>query len=158
MKIGYIVVPEEIARLWFEKKRFYANRVSRVEQVTLSKFIDLGYYEKHIRYMRSIYHEKSIALKNAVYSSSLGSVAQISGDDAGMFCRASFNIDIPEKQANKLLAENGVKLSPLSTSVEDTYRAYFPENTYTVGCGEMKISQIRDGIALWARTWEKYLK
>ncbi|MGN0150637.1 MAG: PLP-dependent aminotransferase family protein [Clostridia bacterium] len=157
MKIGYIVVPDEIAALWFKKKRFYANRVSRIEQVTLSKFIDLGYYEKHINYMRDIYKEKTIAIKRAVLNSPLGKITTISGDDAGMFCMMHFDIKLPEKKAKKILADNGIKLSPLSSSLKEQSQTAFPENSYTVGYGEMTISQIKDGIKLLSNLWKDYI-
>ncbi len=157
MKIGYIVAPEEFVKQWFEKKRFYANRVSRVEQVTLSKFIDLGHYEKHINYMRNIYREKTETVKKAFQNSELGRKVRISGDDTGMFCLAEFDINQDEKRANKLLADNGIKLSPLSSCIKDETKKVFADNSYTLGYGEMTKSQICDGINRWAELWKEYL-
>ena len=68
-----------------------------------------------------------------------------------------FDVDCPEIKANKILADNGIKLSPLSTCVKDKSRAAFSGNTYIVGYGEMTISKIRDGIALWSDLWKEYL-
>ncbi|MGN1116162.1 MAG: PLP-dependent aminotransferase family protein [Candidatus Ornithomonoglobus sp.] len=157
MKIGYIIAPEEIVKLWFQKKRFYANRVSRVEQVTLSKFIDSGHYERHLGYMRSIYHEKALALRRAVMSSAMERHVRISGDEAGMFCLMGFDIDLPEAKANELLLDNGIKLSLISSCIADRSRSRFAENTYIVGFGELKISEINDGIAAWEKAWKRRL-
>ncbi len=157
MKIGYVIMPEELVALWFKRKRFYANRVSRIEQVTLSKFIDLGYYERHIGYMKNIYREKMLVLRNAVYDSALGKRVRIAGDDAGMFCRMDFDIPVSGSVANKRLRDGGVKLSPVSSSIADRTRARFGDNSYTVGFGEMKISEIKEGIAAWERIWRCWL-
>lgn len=157
MKIGYIVAPDEVVKLWFEKKRFYSNRVSRIEQVTLSKFIDLGYYEQHINYMRDVYREKTLTLKKALNSTELGKKSVISGDNAGMYCILQCDIPLEEKRANELLSENGVKLSPLTSSMHDKSKSSFPENTYVVGYGDMTSSQIREGIRLWSKIWKDYL-
>ena len=157
MKIGYIIAPDEIVQLWFKEKRFYSNRVSRVEQVTLSKFIDLGHYERHVNYMRDIYREKTAAFKKAVNNSKMGKNCVITGDDAGMYCLMQCNITLEEEQANKILSEHGIKLSPLNGSIHDKSRATFPQNTYIVGYGDMTISQIREGVKLWSELWEKYL-
>ena len=157
MKIGYIVAPDEVVKLWFSEKRFYSNRVSRVEQVTLSKFIDRGYYEQHIKYMRDIYREKTMSLKKAVAASPLGKKSVISGDDAGMYCLMQCDIGINEKKANKMLIQNGVKLSTLTSSIYDKSKASFPLNTYVVGYGDMTSSQIRDGVKLWAEIWKEFL-
>ncbi len=156
MKIGYIVAPDDIVKLWFEKKRFYSNHVSRVEQVTLSKFIDLGYYEKHLNYMRDIYHAKTEALKTAVNNSILRDHCTITGDDAGMFCIMHCDIPLEQKKANEILANHGVKLSPLDSSIHDNTRKSFLTNTYVVGYGDMTITQIREGVEHWEKAWEKY--
>lgn len=157
MKIGYIIAPEEFVRLWFEKKRFYANRVSRVEQVTLSKFIDLGHYEKHIGYMKSIYHEKMLALRRAVTSSALNNHVEITGYETGMFCLMKFDINLPEREANKILRDKGVKVSLLNSCIADPERSRFADNTYIMGFGEIKISRINAGIAAWEKAWKRWL-
>ena len=148
MKIGYIIAPEEIVKLWFEKKEYYTNRVSRIEQVTLSRFIDLGYYEKHVNYMRRVYMEKTLTLKTALENSPIRKNVTVKGDSAGMFCYMHLNINISEKRANQILTENRINISPLSGSVFDKSRAVFPECSYTIGYGELTNSQIREGIAL----------
>ena len=157
MKIGYIVAPEELVEHWFSVKRFYANRVSRIEQVTLSKFIDRGHYERHIKYMHDIYREKSRIFRRAVETSALGKKCRITGDDAGMFCCIECDIDLDEKTAKDILAKNGIKLSLLTDSLYDEKRALYKPNTYLVGFGEMTITQIRDGVKLWSKVWERYL-
>lgn len=156
MKIGYVVVPENIAELWFKRKRHYASRVSRVEQVTLSRFIDLGYYERHIAYMRSIYSEKTSAIQRVLKESPLADASTISGVDAGTYCNIHFNLRLPEKYAMRMLREHGVKLNPLSDAVYDKTRAVIPENTYNVGYGEMPISKIRDGFEIMTSLLSRY--
>lgn len=157
MKIGYIVAPEEIVKWWFDKKRFYLNRVSRIEQVTLSKFIDLGYYEKHINYMCEIYKEKTRIVKETVLNSSLGRKTEIMGDTTGMYCNMFFDISLPENKARELCIKNGIKISALTTCIGDTKKATLPENTYNIGYGDLKISQIKDGLNLLSKIWRKYL-
>lgn len=157
MKIGYIVAPDEIVKRWFEVKRFYSNRVSRVEQVTLSKFIDLGHYERHINYMRDIYREKAAAFKKAMKGTALGEKSIITGDDAGMYCLLQCDIDLEEMQAKELLEKNGVKLSLLASSMNDCSDNDFLPNTYVVGYGDMTISQIREGVELWSKILSEYL-
>ena len=128
-----------------------------MEQVTLSKFIDLGHYERHINYMRDIYREKTKAFKRAIGGTALGKRSVITGDDTGMYCLMQCDVALEENKARELLMKNGIKLSPLSSSVHDTKRASFPPNTYVVGYGDMTISQICEGVALWSAAWEKYL-
>ena len=67
------------------------------------------------------------------------------------------DVALEENKAKELLIKNGIKLSPLSSSVHDCERALFPPNTYVVGYGDMTISQIYEGVELWSAAWEKYL-
>lgn len=157
MKIGYIIVPPELAELWFSRKRFYANRVSRIEQVTLSKFIDLGHYERHLGYMKSVYREKAAAFRSAVNASPLRDRTRISGDDAGTFLIMSCDIAASEAEAVRRLAEKGVKVSAVSSAAADPARAAIPENTYIAGFGELKISRIHEGVDAWAKAWRRLL-
>lgn len=157
MKIGYIVVPEDFVKLWFFKKPFYLNKVSRVEQVTLSKFIDLGYYEKHINYMCDIYREKTRVVKNSIANSCLAPKTTITGDNAGYYCTMSFDLNIDEEKAKKICMENGIKISSLNSCIADMKKATLPPNTYNIGYGDVKISQIREGINLLSKVWKKYL-
>lgn len=157
MKIGYAVLPEQVLKFWITNKRFYANRVSRAEQVTLSKFIDLGYYEQHVGYMRSIYREKLNTLRSAITDSELSARTKLSGDEAGMFCLAEFDIDADESESSNLLFNSGIKASPLNSSIGIPSLARYPKNTYVIGFGELKNSQINDGIKRWAKAWKSYL-
>ena len=157
MKIGYAVLPEQILKLWAASKTFYANRVSRAEQVTLSKFIDLGYYEQHVGYMRSIYREKLNTLKTAFSESELSAHTKLSGDEAGMFCLAEFDIDADERESSRLLLSAGIKASLLNSSIGIPSLARYPENAYVIGFGELKNSQINDGIKRWSKAWKSYL-
>lgn len=157
MKIGYIVLPDDLAALWFEKKRFYSNHVSRVEQVTLSKFIDYGYYEKHLNYMRDIYHEKAKVLRKAVSESKLAQHCTITGDDAGMFCVMQCDIPVSEDKGKKMFENYGIKMSSVATSVFDRKYEVYPPNTYIIGYGDMTITQIREGVAQLAKAWEHML-
>ena len=157
MKIGYIILPEPLIKLWTDGKRFYSNRVSRIEQVTLSRFIDLGYYEQHVGYMRSIYREKMNTVKGAVAETPLARCTRLSGCDEGLFCLAQFDISLSENESYQLLMKNGVKASTLSSCIKNAALSRYPLNTYIIGFGELKISQIQDGIRKWARAWRPYI-
>ncbi len=157
MKIGYIIAPEDFVKWWFKKKEWYLNRVSRIEQVTLSKFIDMGYYEKHINYMCDVYKEKTRFVKETIYNSVLAESTKITGDTAGFYCNMFFDISLPEKEARELCIKNGIKISALTSCVGDVKRAVLPENTYNIGYGELTNSKIRDGLNLLADIWAKYI-
>jgi len=154
MKIAYFVADEEIIARLFRMRRFFSCRVSRIEQVTLSKFIDLGHYERHIGYMGRVYKEKMLTLKRAFLSSPLGDRVQFYGDDTGLFCTVHFDIETPEEKAAGLLEQNGIKVRRMTQDLAPGAKTDIPQNTYTAGFGELTASQIREAVRHWCRAWD----
>lgn len=58
IRISYLVLPEKLANLYYEKLSFLSCTVSTFEQYTLASFIRQGYFEKHINRMRLYYGRK----------------------------------------------------------------------------------------------------
>ena len=52
IRISYMVLPAHLASLFYEKLGFYSCTVSNFEQFTLAKFIEDGYFERHINRIR----------------------------------------------------------------------------------------------------------
>jgi len=52
LRLGYLVLPEELLPLFTERVGFYACTVPVFEQVVLAEFIESGDYERHIRRVR----------------------------------------------------------------------------------------------------------
>ena len=66
-------------------------------------------------------------------------------------------IKVDEEKAKKICMENGIKISSLNSCIADIKKATLPPNTYNIGYGDVKISQIREGITLLSKVWKKYL-
>ena len=66
VRISYMILPRELFQQYYKRLSFYSCTVSNFEQYTLAKFIEEGYFEKHINRLRNYYHNKRIALKSQV--------------------------------------------------------------------------------------------
>ena len=55
IRISYMVLPLSLMKLYNETLSFYSCTVSNFEQYALAKFINRGYFEKHINRMRNYY-------------------------------------------------------------------------------------------------------
>lgn len=58
MRISYMILPDSLIEAYEEKLGFYACAVPVFEQRTLAKFIDGGYFERHLSRMRTIYKKR----------------------------------------------------------------------------------------------------
>ena len=67
IRISYMVLPEHLANLYYQTLDFYSCPVPTFEQYTLAKFIDEGYFEKHINRMRLYYRRKRVTVLNILH-------------------------------------------------------------------------------------------
>lgn len=157
MKIGYIILPHELTGVWLDKLRPYSSKVSRVEQVALSKFIDCGVYEKHVEYMRSVYKSKIDTLLDSLGKSQIGEHADVWGTGSGAICGVHFDLSVSQSEARNLLLNEGVKISTIGVTRIGELPPSFPENSYRIGLGHMKSSDIRDAVKRWNYCWKDLL-
>lgn len=112
MRIGYMVLPPHLMAELVKKLGFYACAVPNFEQLTLAKFIERGYFERHLNRMRNIYRNKrNEAIK---FFKDSGYAAEISEEDAGLHFLVRLNTALSDEEVRKRGAEQGVKLCFLS--------------------------------------------
>lgn len=58
IKISYMVLPEELMKVFEERKSLYAQTCSKAEQLCLSLYMEDGSYYAHIRKLRRLYSSK----------------------------------------------------------------------------------------------------
>ena len=62
VKISYMVLPEEMARLFSSMAQDYSQTCSKLEQLTLAMFMESGHYQTHIKKLRKLYSQKLSAV------------------------------------------------------------------------------------------------
>ena len=66
IRVGFMVLPEHLMKVYREKAGFYASTVSRIDQNILYQFITQGHYERHLNRMRAVYKAKHDVLLNGL--------------------------------------------------------------------------------------------
>ena len=94
MRISYMVLPPELANRFLERLSFYSCTVSNFEQYALMRFINEGYFEKHINRMRNFYHKQRDILLDAIKRSSLSSHVTIMEEDSGLHFLLKLKMEI----------------------------------------------------------------
>ena len=84
IRISYMILPEHLLKKYYDTLSFYACTVSNFEQYTLAKFIQEGYFEKHINHMRIFYKKQRDTMISAINNSPLAHHASIQEKDAGL--------------------------------------------------------------------------
>lgn len=113
IRISYMVLPEQLVREFHEKLGFYSCTVSNFEQYTLARFIQDGYFEKHINRMRNSYRKRREALLKAMKAGGLLARADILERGSGLHFLLRFHTQKSDEQLEQELAAHGIRMRPL---------------------------------------------
>ena len=58
VRISYMVLPENMVKLYDSIRREYDQTCSKTEQLTLAEFMKRGYYHTNLRRVRKLYSDK----------------------------------------------------------------------------------------------------
>src|SRR5471032_1637828 len=83
LRLSYLVVPQEKVARFVETADRMQNQCPRLLQATLARFIEEGYFARHITKMRSVYADRRAMLADALRAA-LGPRAQIRLQAGGM--------------------------------------------------------------------------
>lgn len=118
IRISYMVLPQELAALFQEKLGFYSCTVSNFEQYTLARFIQDGYFEKHINRMRNFYRRKRETLLSMLKQSPAADRLEIIEHGSGLHFLLRLALDVSDAQFCEKLAACGIRLHALSEYYE----------------------------------------
>ena len=116
-RIGYLVLPENLLPRFEEKLGFFSNTVSSFEQFILAKFMEKGYFEKHIIKMKNYYRSLRNYLIFCLEKSTLASFCKIKEEEAGLHFLLEIDKKIDSKSLKEIFRSNNV----LIPFLEDFY-------------------------------------
>ena len=146
IRISYMVLPKHLASLFYETLSFYSCTVSTFEQHTLAKFIQEGYFEKHINRMRTYYHGKKDQLISYIKNSALSKDVVISKEEAGLHFLMKINGDIDDEDFLAKTKQAGLKLMPLSAYSMD--EAPTTDHTFVINYSSVPDEHMEEAISI----------
>ena len=123
IRISYMVLPMPLLHKYHEVLGFYSCTVSIFEQYTLEKFIDGGYYERHINRMRRTYRLIRDSIINTVRSGPLNNRAEIFEESSGLHFIMKLNTKISDEELTEKAKARGINLSCLSQYCKNSENA-----------------------------------
>lgn len=98
IRISYMVLPPKFLQKYKEKLSFCSCPVSTFEQYALARFIDEGYFEKHINRMRVHYKKCRNELFERMKTCEIFRNSVVSGEDSGLHCVVKFSSDMSDEE------------------------------------------------------------
>lgn len=150
LRVSYMVLPYPLLTVYRSLFSDYSTNVSLLEQRTLNKFMQQGYWEKHLRKMRTFYKKKHDALIESIHHH-FSSQANVIGQGAGLHVILELiGNSLNEGELIKRAQERDVQLFPLS-------KTYLHNNAkhsqIMLGFGSMSSQEIDRGIERLYQAW-----
>lgn len=151
IRMSYMVLPEPVCRMYKERCGFISSTVSKVDQLILQKFIEEGYYERHLNKTRALYRSRHDTLLSAVKE--MIPAVHISGENAGVHLLLHFRDGRSEEELIHKAEEKGVKVYGLSEYYVDG-KEKAGETVILLGYANMNEEKIREAVKLLGEAWE----
>ena len=153
IRVGYMVLPEELMDVYEQRGRFYSSTVSRVDQKILAEFINGGYFERHLNRMREIYKGKHDILLSSLKP--LEKKFEITGEFAGLHVLLTGKSGVRAEELVQIAGQAGVKVYDFSGFlIRKDSRGEKP--TVLLGYAGLSEDEIREGAELLIRAFGEF--
>lgn len=114
LRISYMVLPQGMLPAWQEKMGFYSCTVPSFEQLTLTRFLQEGFFDRHLSRMKKHYRTLRTRLLNFLAQESFARICRAEHAEAGLHFILRFFTPLSDGELAKLLQECGLELPPLA--------------------------------------------
>jgi GntR family transcriptional regulator / MocR family aminotransferase len=120
LRIGYVIVPDELVDSFVTGHRFHSIHVGSLEQAALTDFITDGHLARHIRRMRTLYAHRGATLVGAARQD-LSGVLSVAPAHAGLHLVGWLSTHADDRDAATRAAAHGVDVQPVSAHCQLPY-------------------------------------
>lgn len=117
LRVSYMVLPNHLIKLFKERLPFMSCPVPIIDQKILSRFMQDGYFERHLNKMRNVYKRKRELLVREIKA--LNAPVEILGADTGLHLLLRVHGEITEERLVALALRHGVRVYGISRYYSD---------------------------------------
>lgn len=119
-----MVLPKELMKRYQKIASVYSNSVCSLDQYALAKFLDKGYFERHMRRMKKYCQEQGNRLLKYLKKSEIFSKAEIHGGKSGTHFLVKIDTRLSDEQLVEEANKQKVKIRCLSKYCRENQEAY----------------------------------
>lgn len=119
IRISYMILPPELMVQFQENLGFYSCTVASFEQYTLARFLDRGFFEKHINRMRRFYKARRDRLVAAIGASPLSDRLTILEENAGLHFLIKVDTALSDRELVARCERAGIRIRSLGEYYHD---------------------------------------
>jgi len=113
LRISYMILPKALMARYHSLLGFYSCTVPSFEQLTLARFLDEGYFEKHVSRMRRHYRLLRDDFLALLHASACADRITVQGHDAGLHMLLQLHTDLSDSAIEQRLAKEGFRAAAL---------------------------------------------
>lgn len=151
IRISYMVLPKPLLEQYYKKCSFYTSTVSRIDQEIVCRFLQEGYYERHLNKMRGIYKSKHDLLLNCLRE--FTNEFSIGGENGGLHILLTSRKDIPERELIRRAEAEKVRVYGMSAY--EIGESQKESCTVILGYANMTEEAISKGVEQLRKVWIK---
>ena len=113
LRISYLILPPALMEQYRNRLGFYSCTVPVFEQLALAKFLDDGYFEKHVSRMKRHYRILRDQLLQRLRQSPRADAMTVQGAEAGLHFLLQLRSGLPDAELERQLTLAGVRAASL---------------------------------------------
>ncbi|MDF2942145.1 MAG: transcriptional regulator, GntR family with aminotransferase domain [Herbinix sp.] len=150
IRVSYMVLPTQLMNKYNEKLSYILCPVPMIDQKVLCRFIEEGYFERHLNKMRNIYKKKRDTLVKAI--TELNCNIEVLGSDAGLHLLLHVPNGMSEKELITSALIQGIKVYGISKYYFDK-ASMNDVPTILLGFAAMPECEINKAVTLLWKAW-----
>ena len=147
IRLSYMVLPGPLLEEYERRNDFVHSTVSKVDQMIVQRFIEEGYYERHLNKTRALYKSRHDVLIEGLKS--MSDILTISGEHAGVHLLLTFHNGMTEEELIRRAGAKDIRVYGMSDywigKREET------EATILLGYANLTEEQIREAAEILNR-------
>ncbi|MGA1933645.1 PLP-dependent aminotransferase family protein [Arcobacter sp. YIC-464] len=151
LRVSYIVLPEPLLQIYKKEFFYYDSGVCLITQKTLEEFLAQGYWDKHLRKIRTLNKKKHNLMKELLEKKLKNSMKIIS-QGAGLSILIQATKEFDYEKAEKLAKINGIKI------YNSKMRSGGALEGFMMGFGSIKEEELEKAINAFSNVWFKCFK
>ena len=149
IRLSYMVLPRPLMYKYKEHHSFIQSTVSKVDQFIVQRFIEEGYYERHLNKTRAMYKNRHDILLEELKP--LMDACTVSGEHAGVHLLLTFKNGKSEDELVQCAKKKGIRVYGMSA-----YRIRKKKEAEAIillGYANMTEVQIKEAVKLLRECW-----
>ncbi len=114
VRISYMVLPEPLLVRYIEETHFFTNSTSSLEQYAVARFIEKGYFERHLGRIRKLQRQEGERLIRMIRANKQIPVVDLVGGGSGTHVTVKLDTQMTDEELKRRAAEMGINLKCLS--------------------------------------------